>query len=152
MTAVLEAAEPVAATASPFGAGLGAPLVQLPTSGNEPFSFSRIGTLALSGPLAGKTLPVFWMEGYAGGIFLPFHDATSGNDTYSAGRYLLDTVKGADQGGDFGRRELVLDFNLAYHPSCTYDPKWNCPLAPPEARLDLPVPVGERLASSAAHT
>ena len=90
---------------------------------------------ALSGPLAGARLPVFWMAGYAGGIFVPFRDATSGNETYGAGRYLFDTVKGADQGGDYARRELVLDFNLAYHPSCAYDPKWNCPLAPPESRL-----------------
>ena len=50
-----------------------------------------------------------------------------------------------------GTRELLLDFNLAYHPSCAYDPKWNCPLAPPEARLTLPVPVGERLGDATAH-
>ena len=147
MTATLEPVEEAPVTGSPFGG-----LVQLPTSGNEPFSFHRLGRVTLSGPLAGKTLPVFWMEGYAGGLFLPFRDATSGKDTYAAGRYLLDTVKGADQGGSLERRELMLDFNLAYHPSCTYDPKWNCPLAPLDARLDLPVPVGERLASSATRT
>ena len=76
------------------------------------------------------------MEGYAGGLFVPFRDATSGAETYGAGRYLLDTVKGADLGGDWRRGELMLDFNTAYHPSCAYDPKWNCPLAPPESRLD----------------
>ena len=56
-------------------------------------------------------------------------DATSGSETYGAGRYLLDTVKGADLGEDDGR--LVLDFNFAYNPSCAYDPRWVCPLAPP---------------------
>lgn len=121
-------------------------LLQLPSSGPEPFSFTRIGQVRLSGPLAGATLPVFWMSGYAGGIFLPFRDATSGNATYGAGRYLLDTVKGADQGADWQRGEMTLDFNLAYHPSCTYDPKWNCPLAPPQSRLTVPVNAGERLA------
>ena len=85
------------------------------------------------------------MEGYAGGLFVPFRDATSGTETYGAGRYLLDTVKGADMGGDWQRGELLLDFNTAYHPSCTYDPKWNCPLAPLESRLSLPIRVGERL-------
>jgi uncharacterized protein len=120
-------------------------VVQLPTSGSEPFSFRRIGTVSLSGALAGSSLPVFWMEGYAGGLFLPFRDATSGAETYGAGRYLLDTVKGADMGGDWERGELTLDFNLAYHPSCAYDPKWNCPLAPPESRLSLPVRAGEFL-------
>ena len=148
MTAVLEQADQARVPDSPFGTGL----VQLPTSGSEPFSFHRIGRVRLSGPLAGESLPVFWMEGYAGGLFLPFRDATSGTETYAAGRYLLDTVKGADQGGSPERRELVLDFNLAYHPSCTYDPKWNCPLAPPEARLSVAVPAGERLAPTASHT
>ena len=119
--------------------------IQLPSSGSEPFSFHRIGSVSLSGPLAGAVLPVFWMEGYAGGLFLPFRDGTSGAETYGAGRYLLDTVKGADLGGNWERGELTLDFNLAYHPSCAYDPKWNCPLAPPESRLALPVRVGERL-------
>ena len=119
--------------------------MQLPASVTPEFSFRLIGRAQLRGPLAGAVLPVFWMEGYAGGLFVPFRDATSGAETYGAGRYLLDTVKGADQGGDWTRSELVLDFNLAYHPSCTYDPKWNCPLAPLESRLTLPVRAGERL-------
>ena len=122
-----------------------APLLQLPSSGTEQFSFTRIGTVRLSGPLAGAVLPLFWMSGYAGGLFLPFRDATSGSATYGAGRYLLDTVKGADQGGDWRSGTLRLDFNLAYHPSCAYDPKWNCPLAPRDSWLTLSVPVGERL-------
>lgn len=117
----------------------------LPASVTPEFSFRLIGRARLSGPLEGSVLPVFWMEGYAGGLFVPFRDATSGSETYAAGRYLLDTVKGADQGGDWEKRELLLDFNLAYHPSCTYDPKWNCPLAPPESRLALPVHAGEKL-------
>lgn len=122
-----------------------APLLQLPSSGPEPFSFRRIGLVHLAGPLTGASLPLFWMEGYAGGLFLPFRDATSGGATYGAGRYLLDSAKTADLGGDWRRGELVLDFNLAYHPSCAYDPKWNCPLAPPQSRLAMAVPVGERL-------
>jgi hypothetical protein len=123
----------------------GAPLLQLPSSAAEPFSFRRIGLVRLAGPLEGQGLPLFWMEGYAGGLFLPFRDATAGGATYGAGRYLLDTVKGADQGGDWQSGEFTLDFNLAYHPSCAYDPKWNCPLAPPQSRLTVEVPVGERL-------
>ena len=75
-------------------------------------------------------------------MFLPFRDATSGSETYGAGRYLLDTVKGADLGDDGGR--LVLDFNFAYNPSCAYDPRWACPLAPPENRLPVAVRAGER--------
>ena len=125
----------------------GGGLLQLPSSGPEPFSFRRIGLVRLSGPLHGLTLPVFWMSGYAGGIFIPFRDGTSGSATYGAGRYLLDTVKGADQGSDWRSGVMTLDFNLAYHPSCTYDPKWNCPLAPRDSWLTLPVNAGERLPS-----
>ena len=74
---------------------------------------------------------------------MPFRDATNGDTTYGAGRYVLDTVKGADLGGSDGR--LIVDFNYAYHPSCTYDPRWSCPLAPPANRLAGPVEAGERM-------
>lgn len=147
LTARFEPADPTDdphATDSPGGG-----LLQLPSSGAEPFSFRRIGLARLSGPLDGAALPVFWMGGYAGGIFVPFRDATSGSATYGAGRYLLDTVKGADQGGDWQGGVMTLDFNLAYHPSCIYDPKWNCPLAPRDSWLTLPVNAGERLPSAA---
>jgi hypothetical protein len=86
------------------------------------------------------------MEGYSGGLFLPFRDATSGAETYAAGRYLLDTAKSADLGGDPERGSLILDFNFAYQPSCAFDPQWACPLAPPENRLDVPIRAGERIA------
>ncbi len=89
------------------------------------------------------TLEVLWLDAYAGGLFVPFADATSRVATYGGGRYLLDTAKGADLGarGD----ELVLDFNFAYHPSCTYDPEWICPLAPHANRLAVAIEAGERL-------
>ena len=130
------------------GGGFGSPFggLALPNSGSANPSFRRIGRVVLTGPLAGHELAVFWLEGYGGGLFVPFRDATSGRETYGAGRYLLDTIKGADHGGDAATGELLLDFNMAYHPSCAYDPRWSCPLAPPENRLTVPVPVGERLA------
>jgi uncharacterized protein (DUF1684 family) len=89
-----------------------------------------------------RSLELYWLDAYGGGMFLPFADATSGSTTYGAGRYLLDTVKGADLGTENGR--LVLDFNFAYNPSCSYDPAWACPLAPPANRVDVAVEAGER--------
>ncbi len=149
-TAVVEPTETDWPADGAAGAGAadfpGGRLLQLPSSGAAQFSFRRTGVVRLSGPLAGAALPLFWMSGYAGGLFLPFRDATSGNATYGAGRYLLDTVKGADQGTDWRAGTLTLDFNLAYHPSCAYDPKWNCPLAPPESRVAVAINAGERLA------
>ena len=105
-------------------------------------AFVRFGVARF--PLGGAQceLELYWLEAYGGGLFVPFADATSGAETYGAGRYLLDTVKGADLGGEDGR--LVLDFNLAYNPSCSYDPRWACPLAPPANRLAVPVRAGEQ--------
>ncbi len=91
----------------------------------------------------GGNLTLYWIEGYGGGVFLPFSDATSGSDSYGGGRYLLDTIKGADLGGADGR--VLLDFNFAYHPSCRYSTRYVCPLSPPENRLQAAVEAGERL-------
>ena len=88
------------------------------------------------------TLSVFWMEGYAGGIFVPFLDATSGTESYGAGRYLLDTRKHADL-GSIGA-SIVLDFNYAYNPSCAYNPAYTCPLLPAENRLPVAIRAGEK--------
>ena len=85
------------------------------------------------------------MAGYAGGLFIPFRDATNGTETYGAGRYLVDAAKSADLGGDPATGTLIVDFNFAVQPSCAFDPRWACPLAPPENRLDIPIRAGERL-------
>jgi uncharacterized protein (DUF1684 family) len=107
--------------------------------------FRRIGWIAVQFPLGHRRLAVFWMKGYTGGLFLPFRDATSGTETYGAGRYLLDGGKGADLGSDAAQGTLIVDFNFAYHPSCAFDPGWVCPLAPPENWLDIPIRAGERI-------
>ena len=101
-------------------------------------SFTRIGAVHL--PIG--DLDVFWLDGYGGGLFLPFKDATSGTSTYGGGRYVLDTAKGADLGG--AGDAIVVDFNYAYHPSCFYSARWTCPLAPPRNTLTVAVAAGER--------
>ena len=101
-------------------------------------TFRRFGRVSL--PFG--TLELYWLEGYGGGVFLPFADGTAGHETYGGGRYLLDTVKGSDLGMDGGR--LALDFNFAYNPSCAYDSGWACPLSPPANRLAVEVRAGEK--------
>ena len=151
------AGNPIAATPLNFGAedavspssGLGraTPIsMDLPVSAGGTMAMRSIGHVEIPFPAGARRLGVFWMSGYAGGLFIPFRDATNGTETYGAGRYLLDAAKSADLGGDAIRRSLVLDFNFAFHPSCAFDPKWACPLAPPENRLDIPIQAGERLA------
>jgi uncharacterized protein (DUF1684 family) len=115
---------------------------EIATSGEHPYSFTRFARAVFA--LQGRelSLDVYWLDGYGGGAYVCFADATSGELTYGAGRYLLDTVKGSDLGSEQGR--LVLDFNFAYNPSCSYDPRWVCPLAPPGNRLPIPIRGGER--------
>jgi len=118
---------------------------ELPTSGNGLMSFTRFALAHFETGGVELSLDLYWLEGYGGGLFVPFADLTSGGETYGAGRYALDSIKGADLGQRDGL--LVLDFNYAYQPSCSYDPSWSCPLAPPANRLAVPVRAGERLES-----
>ena len=119
------------------------PVVSL-QRGMELPPFQRIGWVSFRVGDTACRLSVFWLEEYAGGIFIPFRDGTSGSTSYGGGRYLWDSAKGADLGTtDDGK--LVLDFNYAYHPSCVFDPRWSCPLAPQENWLDVPIQAGERL-------
>lgn len=101
--------------------------------------YDRIGAVVLGdlGPLA-----LWSLRGYGGGLFMPVRDALSGDRTYGGGRYVLDTIKGADLGVDHVGR-LVVDLNFAYNPSCAYDPAWACPLPTRANALDAAVPVGE---------
>ncbi len=99
----------------------------------------RVGRVDLPvGPL-----DVWWVAVYGGGLFLPFADRTNGDSTYGGGRYLLDTIKGADLGEQ--GNDLVVDFNFAYHPSCCYSARWSCPLPAQGNRLDVRIEAGEQL-------
>jgi hypothetical protein len=111
--------------------------VDLPSATNGIVPFDRIGVV--HHPLAGP-LSVWWLGSYGGGVWLPLRDASP--DTYGGGRYVLDTVKGADLGGG---ATIVVDLNYAYNPSCAYDPAWACPLAPAGNVTGVAVPVGELL-------
>jgi uncharacterized protein (DUF1684 family) len=109
------------------------------TSDGGVIPFVRFGAVDLDV----GSLEIFWLDAYSGGVFLPFRDATANKTTYGGGRYLLDTAKSADLGSNGD--EMVLDFNFAYHPSCRYDPKWVCPLAPVGNRLQVAIEAGERM-------
>jgi uncharacterized protein (DUF1684 family) len=126
---------------------------ELPSSGPHPVQYPRAGAISFKLDGAPQTLAVYWIDVYGGGLFLPFRDATSGVETYGAGRYLFDTVKGSDflrlDDGDtaaigYGGGRILLDFNYSYNPSCSYDARWVCPLAPRENVLPMPIRAGER--------
>ncbi len=125
--------------------------LEIGASDGGAYRFTRFAVVRfdLPGATGALTLDVYWLEGYGGGLFLPFRDATAGRETYGAGRYLMDTVKGSDLGVTADGRP-VLDFNFAYNPSCSYDPRWSCPLAPPANRLAVEIPAGEQYVAGAA--
>ena len=114
-------------------------VLELPSSDGATMRFVRFARASTET----VSLDLFWLDAYGGGLFVPLADATSGEESYGAGRYVLDTIKGADLGTQDGL--LVLDLNFAYQPSCSYDPRWICPLAPPGNRLEIAVRAGERL-------
>jgi uncharacterized protein len=116
---------------------------EVPTATDGLVPLDRIGTLHVV-PVG--DLDVWWLGSYGGGVFVPVRDATAGSRTYGGGRYLLDTVKGADLGGDDGW--LIIDFNFAYNPSCAYDAAWACPLAPPGNIVAVEIPAGELYGTS----
>jgi uncharacterized protein (DUF1684 family) len=114
---------------------------QVPTSeGTTPVT--RVGRVHLPAPVD-AAIDVWWLRQYAGGLFVPLRDGTAGRSSYGGGRYVLDTAKGADLGGQDGR--LIIDLNFLYHPSCRYNDAWLCPLAPPGNTIDTQVNAGERL-------
>jgi uncharacterized protein (DUF1684 family) len=110
--------------------------IEVPTGTDGVVPFERVGVLRTPwGPL-----DVWRLASYGGGLWLP---VAGGRGAYGGGRYLYDTVKGADLGGTDDR--LVVDLNYLYNPSCAYDEAWACPLAPPGNRLSLDAEVGELL-------
>jgi uncharacterized protein len=112
--------------------------IEVSTGTDGVVPFERAGVVHLPGV---GDLDVWWLASYGGGIFVPIRDIRHDGATYPGGRYVLDTAKGADLGGDDGF--LVVDLNFAYNPSCAYDPAWACPLAPPGNTVPVPVDAGE---------
>ncbi len=114
----------------------------VPSDGNGETKMRLLGRVELPAPL-GASIDVWWLDQYGGGLFLPLRDGTAGDTSYGGGRYALDTAKGADLGGDSDA--LVVDLNFLYHPSCRYNPEWQCPLAPAGNVIAAHVRGGERL-------
>ncbi len=118
--------------------------VQVDLSTEGAFAYTRIAIVRFELCGTQQKLSLFWIEGYGGGLFLPFRDTSNGqHGTYGGGRYLYDTIKGADLGA--ASDTLVLDFNYAYNPSCAYSSRWVCPLPPMENRLYTAIRAGEKV-------
>lgn len=119
----------------------------VPMDAHESMTMTTVGRVHFTVEGEPVALSIYWLNVYGGGLFLPFQDATCPVESYGGGRYLFDTIKGSDflpvRGGS-GWRRIVLDFNYAYNPSCAYNDRWVCPLAPLENRLRVPIRAGEK--------
>ena len=120
-------------------------LLDVPISSKQAVTLRLLGRVLLPAPL-GFELAIWRLQQYGGGLFVPLRDGTAGTSTFSGGRYLLDTVKGADLGGSDAA--IVIDLNFLYHPSSLYNSSWVSPLAPPENTTAVPVHAGEMLTAT----
>jgi len=114
---------------------------------NESMTMTTVGHVHFVVEDVPVRLSMYWLDVYGGGLFLPFRDATCPAESYGGGRYLFDTIKGSEflpVPGVSGWSRIMLDFNYAYNPSCAYNDRWICPLAPIENRLSVPIRAGEK--------
>jgi uncharacterized protein (DUF1684 family) len=107
--------------------------VDLVTSCGDTERYRRAGVARFE--VAGVPAEITLFRSARGELFVPFRDATSGTETYGAGRYL--EARALADGRAF------LDFNYAYNPDCAYSPEWRCPIPPIENHLTVPIRAGE---------
>jgi uncharacterized protein (DUF1684 family) len=105
------------------------------TSTGDERTYHRIGTVDFVVDGEAATLALYQAD-HHDELFLPFRDATSGSETYGAGRYLEPEL--------LSDGRVLLDFNLAYNPFCAYSDAYSCPLPPFENHLTIPIRAGEK--------
>lgn len=71
-------------------------------------------------------------------LFIPFRDETNGDGTYKGGRYLDAEII-------MPGYKTVIDFNMAYNPSCVYNEKYICVIPPDENNFDVAIEAGEKM-------
>jgi hypothetical protein len=108
--------------------------IEMETTGDGIQRYQRAGVLTFD--IGGRPALITLYEAGDDGFFVPFRDATSGRETYGAGRY-LDAEARSDG-------LVVVDFNEAYNPYCAYNTSWTCPIPPSENWLQEPIRAGER--------
>ena len=109
-------------------------VMQTTTGGTQAYRRAGVARFEVGGEAATVTL---FASDDMDELFLPFRDATSGRETYGAGRYLEVEPPGSDG-------VVEIDFNLAYNPYCAYNPEWSCPIPPGENWLAVAIRAGER--------
>jgi uncharacterized protein (DUF1684 family) len=115
-------------------------VLKIPRTGGDEVEYTRVGHFVLNFPDGPEKLAGYSSEAYGKALWVPFRDATSGTESYGAGRYV--EAKALQSG------RWYVDLNLAYHPYCAYNEAFTCPMVPFENHLKVAVPVGEKLGPS----
>ncbi|HZD22945.1 MAG TPA: DUF1684 domain-containing protein [Acidimicrobiia bacterium] len=110
-------------------------VVRVGTSDNQEREYKKAGRVGFE--VNGESVELTLYDTGHSGYFLPFRDATSGDTTYGAGRYL--DLEPNDEG------TVTIDFNIAYNPSCVYSDEYSCPLPPVDNWLQVPIEAGEKI-------
>lgn len=113
----------------------------MPHTQNQTYNYSPAGIITFT--IEGKQLQLTaYVQQYTNGdslnLFIPFGDATNGNQTYGGGRYLDISIAPQQQ-------QLILDFNMAYNPYCVYNKSYSCPIPPKENNLPIAINAGEKM-------
>ena len=116
------------------------PIVTMQTSTGDSQDYRRWATFSfeVDGEPASLTI---YSNTLGQEFFMPFKDASNGQETYGAGRYMDDHRPGFRR---IGTRRFEVDFNYAYNPYCAYSPYFSCPLPSRENWLKVPIHAGER--------
>lgn len=116
------------------------PMVTMETSTGDKRPYRRYGIIYFTVNDQPAQLTIY-SDLYGHDFFLPFRDATSGKETYGAGRYLDNHRPALQQLAD---NQFKIDFNYAYNPYCAYSSTYSCPLPPRENWLSVPIEAGEK--------
>ncbi len=116
------------------------PLIVMETSTGDRRPYRRWGrfSVVVDGEAGQLTI---YSDPHGDDFFLPFRDATSGKETYGAGRYMDNHRPGLRQITD---NQIEIDFNFVYNPYCAYNERFSCPLPPVENWLKIPIRAGEK--------
>ena len=114
------------------------PVAEMPTSTGTMMRYERVGVLQFTLEGQEHSLGAFVPEGTRtiAELYVPFADGTTGEETYSSGRYLNLEPTGSGL--------YTIDFNFAYNPYCAYNKQYVCPFPPPSNRLSVPIRAGEK--------
>jgi uncharacterized protein (DUF1684 family) len=114
------------------------PTFEMPTSSGALRKMQLVGVLEFTLQGESRSLGAFVPDGTnrISNLFVPFADDTTGDDTYSAGRYL--DIDATSTG------YYTIDFNSAYNPYCAYNASFECPFPPPSNRIKVAIRAGEK--------